>query len=477
MPLTSVLPASVPRTGVRVNDVHSRLNETAVDRVVHVNSVETLRSTIKAAGKAGAAVSVAGSRHAMGGQQFARDGWVLDMRPMRRVLALDREQGLVTVEAGIEWPALIEGLERLQPTEERPWSIVQKQTGADHLTIGGALASNIHGRGLQLPPIVGDVDSFVLIDASGECRVCSRTVNRHLFSAVIGGYGLLGVVAAVTLRLQRRFTVVRRVEIRDTFGLIDAFARRVAEGCAFGDFQFATDSARDSFLRTGVFSCYQRVDQDGDNTRHDAEQRSLSAADWRQLAYLAHVDKSRAFELYARHYLATDGQVYDSDTHQLAFYEPDYHAHLDTQPGVTTGTEMISELYVPRPALEAFLEDARDFLRVQHADVIYGTIRLIARDDETLLAWAREPWACIVFNLHVPHTPDGIARAADTFRGLIDLALDRGGSYYLTYHRWATPDQLRRAHPRLDEFMALKRRVDPANRFQSEWSKRYAITS
>ena len=34
--------------------------------------------------------------------------------------------------------------------------IVQKQTGADRLTIGGALAANIHGRGLRLQPFVAD---------------------------------------------------------------------------------------------------------------------------------------------------------------------------------------------------------------------------------------------------------------------------------------------------------------------------------
>jgi FAD/FMN-containing dehydrogenase len=474
-------PALAATEGVRVNDVHSQLNETTVARVVRVTSLEVLRNTIRAATHAGIPITAAGSRHAMGGQQFARAGWVLDMRPLKRVLSLDRELGLVTVEAGIEWPDLIAELERLQPharaTDPAPWSIVQKQTGADRLTIGGALAANIHGRGLRLAPIVSNVESFLLIDATGEMRTCSRTENVELFRGAIGGYGLLGVIAAVTLRLQRRYQIIRRVEIRDSHGLIDAFDRRVAEGCTFGDFQFATDATRDSFLRTGVFSCYQRVD-DGERLLASANQRALSPEDWRRLAYLAHVDKSRAFEMYARHYLATEGQVYWSDTHQLAFYEPDYHAHLDVhldarQPGGAPGTEMISEIYVPRASLEAYLEDARGLLRERHADLIYGTIRLIEKDDETVLSWARESWACIIFNLHVTHTSEGISRSADTFRGLIDLAIAHGGSYYLTYHRWATPAQLRRCHPRFDDFVALKRRVDPHSRFQSDWYRHY----
>ncbi len=56
---------------------------------------------------------------------------------------------------------------------------------------------------------------------------------------------------------------------------------------------------------------------------------------------------------------------------------------------------MISELYVPRPALDEFLSAAARSLRAHEADVVYGTVRLVERDDETVLAWAREPWACI----------------------------------------------------------------------------------
>ncbi len=76
--------------------------------------------------------------------------------------------------------------------------------------------------------------------------------------------------------------------------------------------------------------------------------------------------------------------------------------------------------------------------RSERVELIYGTIRLIERDPETVLAWAREPWVCVIFNLHVVHTREGLARSAGHFRRLIDLAIAHGGSYFLTYHRWAT---------------------------------------
>ncbi len=134
---------------------------------------------------------------------------------------------------------------------------------------------------------------------------------------------------------------------------------------------------------------------------------------------------------------------------------------------------MISEVYVPRPALAGFLAKVRADFREHRVPLIYGTIRFIEKDDESFLPWARERFACIVFNLHVDHSPQGLARAADDFRRLIDRAIEFGGSYFLTYHRWATREQVETCYPKFREFLALKRKHDPEERFQSDWYRHY----
>ena len=130
---------------------------------------------------------------------------------------------------------------------------------------------------------------------------------------------------------------------------------------------------------------------------------------------------------------------------------------------------MITELYVPRPALPELMRSTRADARQHGTDIIYGTIRIVEEDDQTVLAWARQRWACIVFNLHVDHSPEGIEAAAGHFRRLIDRAIEHGGSYYLTYHRWATAAQALACHPRLGEFIAEKHRLDPGRVFSSDW--------
>ncbi len=337
-----------------VNDVHSQLNRTSVRSILRPDSTEDLQEIIAKARAEGRSVSVAGGRHAMGGQQFAANGLLLDMSRMNRVLRFDPDNRLAEVEAGIQWPQLINYLIEAQRGRSSQLGIIQKQTGADSLSIGGALAANIHGRGLGLKPIINDVESFILIDGEGRALQCSRLENGELFRLAIGGYGLFGVIARVTLRLQPRRKLERVVRIIDLDDLMPSFERRIADEFLYGDFQFMTDSHSDGFLRRGVFSCYRPV---ADNTPAPPPDRELAPDDWQQLLFLAHADRQRAFEVYSSHYLNTDGQIYWSDTHQLSVYLDDYHRELDRRLGSQcSGSEMITELYVPREKLAAFME-------------------------------------------------------------------------------------------------------------------------
>lgn len=455
-----------------LNDRHARLNSTPVAQLRKPTSVAELSNQLATARTQGLSVAPSGGRHAAGGQQFAREGMAIDCRGLKRILNLDAEQGIVEVESGITWPELVAGLRDLQfESNNAGWTITQKQTGADELTIGGALAANVHGRGLQRPPIVSDVESFKLLRPDGELLECSRNLNPDLFSLTIGGYGLFGIVSSVKLRLARRHKVQRVVEMIDSKDLMTMFDRRIEEGFEYGDFQYAIDHESDDFLRRGVFSCYRPVAGDVPVSIGGAR---ITPDDWKRLIYLAHVEKSRAFNAYATHYQRTDGQIYWSDEHQFTVYQYGYHRDIDTRLGSQTcGGEMISEIYVPRDRLLSFMEAAREGLRSHGGNVIYGTVRLIERERETFLGWARKDWACVIFNLCVHHDPKAIEAAKRSFRMLIDAGLERGGSYYLTYHRWARRDQVEAAYPQFREFLSQKLRHDPEERFQSDWYRHY----
>jgi FAD/FMN-containing dehydrogenase len=454
-----------------LNDLHSKLNPTTVDSIHHPKSTYEVLSLIKHAKKHDKSISISGGQHSMGGQQYGTGTVHLNMSAMNDVLKFDRKNGIVTVEAGIQWPELIEYLISSQKYSKKQWGITQKQTGADRLSIGGALSSNIHGRGLLLQPMVQDVESFRIINAEGKKINVSREENAELFGLVIGGYGLFGVITEVDLRLSPRQKLKRHVEIINLSNFAAKTSQRINDGYLYGDLQFKTDGAAEDFLTRGVYSFYKPVPLDSPIPQ---QQKKISSDKWKELLALAHSNKAQVFEDYTNYYLSTSGQLYWTDTHQLGYYDENYEAYLKkTLPDYKLGSLMISEVYVPRDRIYDFMTDLSLSNEEQQLDIIYGTIRLIKTDTETFLPWAKQDYACIVLNLRVEHSKLGLEKARSDFQLLIDVALNHDGSYFLTYHRWARKDQLLEAYPQFPMFLELKLKYDPQEMFQSDWYRFY----
>jgi len=454
---------------VILNDVHSRLNPTSVDQLFYPESTPDIVKIVKHAIRVNKAISISGGRHAMGGQQFAVGSIHISMKKMNDVIRLDKAKGIVRVEAGIEWPKLIDTLLEKQEGDWPQWGIAQKQSGANNLTLGGALSANAHSRAVKFKPIIQDVESFTLVNAEGKVLNVSRSENEELFRLVIGGYGLFGVIAHVDLRLQKRTKLERVVEVITIADLPRKAREKLESGYLYGDFQYNTDSTSEDFMRQGVFSAYKPLPDDA--PMPEVKQK-LDSKKWNQLVLLAHTDKSKAFDMFSQYYLSTNGNHYWSDTHQMSYYNENY---IDLVDEVVTpkGSLMLSESYVPRDKITTFIENIIEDAKEFSYDIVYGTLRLIEEDDESYLAWAKQNYACTIINLRVDHTEEGIRKAKLDFQRIIDRALELDGSYFLTYHRWARPDQILKAYPQFIDFLKKKRQYDPNGRFQSEWYRHY----
>src|SRR6266446_4096135 len=467
--LFALAPSIFAEPQIWVNDVHSQLNRIRVRKLLTPRTREELAEIVRSASRKGLPISVSGCRHSMGGQQFGTDSICIDARSLDRVISFDQERGLIEAEAGIQWPKLIRTYLDAQAGKAKQWGIAQKQTGADTFTLAGSLPSNVHGRGLAMKTLISNIQSVTLVNADGKSIRCSRDENSELFRLAIGGYGLFGLISSVTLRLVPRQKLRRVVEIIHAGDLTKRFEERIAKRFLYGDFQFSVDERSRDFLQRGVFSCYEPIDE------HEplVAEKELRDDDWLDLLQLAYTDRGKAFKRYSDYYLSTNGQTYWSDTNQLSAYLPNYAQKIRDEIGGQESSLIITEVYVPRPDLPNFLAQAAELLRSNRTIVIYGTVRLIEKDDESFLAWARKPYACIIFNLLTLHTSAGIEASARSFRGLIDLAIAGGGSYYLTYHKFAKPEQVIACYPQFKEFLNLKRKYDPSERFQSDWYRYY----
>ena len=455
-----------------LNDVQSQLNRTAVTRVETPSTPREVGILLNKARSAGESICVAGALHSMGGQQFLTNGISLSSEYLNVIGPLDKRSKTVTVQSGARWPSLVRWLASEQSGNSQRLTIIQKQTGADELSLGGALSSNIHSRVLGRKPIVEDIESFYITTSDGNRLKCSREENIDLFQCAIGGYGLFGVVDSINLKLTTRQLLERKVTENSLEEVIPLLEDYAGQGATYGDFQYMTDETSQDFLSKGILSVYIPSSKEAGYLDQGNE---LTVDDWKKLFVLAHTNKKMAYEQYLNHYLKTDGQRYWSDDHQFSPYLPEAGTLLGKTLGWAIPRSLvITELYVPRPKFVDFMRRAKTVLEETEANLVYGTVRLIEQENETFLRWASQDFACVIFNLLVEHSSEGKRKATQQFQMLIDCALNEGGSFYLTYHRWARRDQVETAYPQFRSFLERKSRWDPTNLFSSDWYNYYS---
>ena len=224
-------------------------------------------------------------------------------------------------------------------------------------------------------------------------------------------------------------------------------------------------------MKNGVFSSYHPA-----STATSVQNIKAGMMDerWLYFVTLAHQNKKKAFEEYMNYCESLSGQTNWSDVWQRSTYIDDYHRIVDQRTASRThATEVLSELYIPHNNLVPFFDDVRKDFLADEINLMYTTVRFIEKDDQSFLPWAREPYCCVIFNLHTVHTRREINRSADAFRKLIDHAIKYNGSYYLTYHRFAKKEQVLACYPQFPKFLKKKLEYDPEEKFVSNWYWHY----
>jgi len=124
-------------------------------------------------------------------------GTLWGMRGLDRFIAFDEAAGVIESEAGV---LLKDILDIVLP---RGW-FLPIVPGTQFVTVGGAIANDIHGKAHHVTGSFGDkVLSFELVRTDGAVLQCSLTENADWFAATVGGMGLTGVITRARLRLRK----------------------------------------------------------------------------------------------------------------------------------------------------------------------------------------------------------------------------------------------------------------------------------
>ncbi len=172
------------------------------------------------------------------------------MLPFKR-LTIDAKTNILRAQSGARWADIIPYLDR----HGRSVAVMQSN---NTFSVGGSISVNAHGWQPNHPPIASTVESFRLLRDDGSIVRCSRTENAELFSLVLGGYGLFGVILDVDLRVvpNVRYRLEHFVIPSDQYG--DLYEREVNRrpdvGMVFG----RLDVSPDNFLREATLNVFYR---------------------------------------------------------------------------------------------------------------------------------------------------------------------------------------------------------------------------
>ncbi len=150
---------------------------------------------LRAALARGAPAIARGMGRSYGDAAQLAGGLVIDVTGLRG-FALDRERGVLTAEAGV---TLAQALDAVVPAG---W-MLPVVPGTQHVTIGGAIAGDIHGKNHAVVGTFGShVQELGLMRPDGEVMELVRGRDDELLLATIGGMGLTGVIVWARIALR-----------------------------------------------------------------------------------------------------------------------------------------------------------------------------------------------------------------------------------------------------------------------------------
>jgi len=342
------------------------------------------------------------------------------------------------------------------------------------VTIGGAIASDIHGKNHHRDGSFGNhVTRLRLMLADTTVVEIGPDRDPELFWATVGGMGLTGVILEATFRLIPIDTSLMSVETRRIDNL-DEIMTRMSERDA--DYRYSV--AWIDLLATGRH-LGRGVLTNGDHARLDELDAKHAGAPLayagKQLVDLPPVVPApgvinrlsvTAFnELWYR----KAPRVREGELQSLAAYFHPLDLVGDWNRVYGKRGFVQYQFVVPLGA-EPTLRTIIERISAAALPIFLTVLKRFGPGNPGPLSFPIEGWTLAV---DVPARSAGLSQL---LAGFDRLVLDAGGRLYLAKDFQTTPRAVRTSYPRLDDWLAVRARVDPAGIWESDLSRRLGLT-
>jgi decaprenylphospho-beta-D-ribofuranose 2-oxidase len=438
---------------------------TTRSHLAQIDSVAGAVSALRQAG--GRGVVPRGLGRSYGDAAQNAGGTTLDLTRLSRILQVDAaaEVPTVTVQSGVSIDALMRAL--------LPFGLwVPVLPGTRQVTIGGAIAADVHGKNHHTQGSFGNhVRSLDLLTADGRVRALGPDGDDpELFWATVGGMGLTGVILQATVAVQRTETAYFTVDTQRCRDLDDLMATMSA-----GDENYTYSVAwfdavtRGKHLGRAVLTRGNKAEVSDLPAKLRGEPLRFSAPSFGTIPEIfpnrmVNVATAKAFSALW-FYKAPKDRVGEVQNITTFFHPLDIVANWNRVYGPNGFLQY--QFVVPFAEHETFRRCVELIVNSGHLSCL-NVLKRFGPGNPSPLSFPMPGWTLTV---DLPIT-DGLDRLCNT---LDEQVVGAGGRCYLAKDSRLGATTFRQMYPRLDDFLAVRTRVDPGHVFTSDLARRLQL--
>jgi decaprenylphospho-beta-D-ribofuranose 2-oxidase len=392
-------------------------------------------------------------------------GLVIDMTPLSRIHSIDADTHMVDLDAGVSLDALMKAA--------LPFGLwVPVLPGTRQVTIGGAIACDIHGKNHHSAGSFGDhVRSMDLVTADGEIRRLTLDgPESELFWATVGGNGLTGIILRVVLEMTPTETAYF-INDGDNTSTLDETVAFHSDGSeanyTYSSAWFDAISPPPKLGRAAITRGRLALRDElpkklaKNPLKFDAPQL-MTVPDVFPNGLMNKLTLSTIGELYYRR-----GGHYRGKVQNLTqFYHPlDLLGEWNRGYGPAGFAQY--QFLVPLSAVEEFKQIIRDIQASGHYSAL-NVFKLFGPGNQAPLSFPMAGWNVA---MDFPMKP-GIN---ELLNELDRRVLEFGGRLYTAKDSRMTAETFHAMYPRIDEWIAVRRKVDPNGVFASDMARRLEL--
>ncbi|MDN3565826.1 FAD-binding oxidoreductase [Paeniroseomonas aquatica] len=426
------------------------------------SSADCLAARPERSGEMAAALAPPGNRTLIahgGGRSYGdaalnTGGAVVLTGRLDRILSFDPSTGLLVSEPGVTFAEL---LAIFLPRG----FIAPVSPGTGFVTLGGALANDVHGKNHHGLGSIGDhVAWFDLLLPDGRLLRVAEATDPDLFRATIGGIGLTGIITAICLRLaavpSNALTVQRR-RVANLDDFLQGFKDAAGTAYSVG---WIDALAQGAALGRGVLETAEASPHDGTFPSRKAKRFPIDAPGW-----LLNGLSVRAFNaLYWRRASIVGQQTTASYAQFL--YPLDAIEGWNRMYGKQGFRQF--QCVVPFETGERALRRLLETIASAGAASFLAVLKVMGAQGRGMLSFGMPGYSLA---LDIPSRPGSEA----VFAALERITRDAGGRIYLAKDSVMSSDGFNAMYSEAGAFRALRERIDPQRRLASDMSRRLKL--